>query len=542
MPAPSSNTPEYTVSQLSSSLKRTIEDAYGYVRVRGELGRVTRAGSGHVYLDLKDERAVLSSVVWKGAAARMKVRPEQGMEVIATGRLTTFPGQSRYQLVIDTLEPAGAGALMALFEERKKQLAAEGLFAAERKRPLPFLPRTIGVVTSPSGAVIRDILHRLRDRFPSHVLVWPALVQGERAAAQIVAGIEGFNRLPEGFPRPDVLIVGRGGGSLEDLWCFNDEAVVRAVAASGIPVISAVGHETDTTLIDYAADRRAPTPTAAAEMAVPVRMELLSEVESKGARLSGAVFQAAERRALALTSAIRGLGRPEALIEPVEQRFDRATERLGAAMRSWLERAETRFSRAEGRLRPSTVLQALRLREQTLREAGRRLPEAPLRGIDRAQQRVAGLRLRPLGQAATERAASRLSSLRLTPAAGRRLVREAEEGLGGASERLARSTSALDRLSERLAAQERLLRSYSYQGVLERGFALVTAEDGSVLRRAAETGAGQAVTLRFADDERSAVIGADAPKPPRKKAAKAKAAPKKAEAGEAAAPQPTLFE
>ena len=255
------NVHEYTVSELSGAVKRAIEDNFGLVRVKGELGRVTRAGSGHVYLDLKDEKAVLSGVMWKGMAERLTIRPEQGMEVVATGRMTTFPGQSRYQIIIDTLEPAGVGALMALFEERKKKLAAEGLFAPERKKPIPFLPDVIGVVTSPSGAVIRDILHRLRERFPRHVIVWPTLVQGRGAEEKIAAAIEGFNALtPDGdIPRPDVMIVARGGGSLEDLWCFNEEAVARAVAASNIPIISAVAHETDTTLIDFVADKRAPT-------------------------------------------------------------------------------------------------------------------------------------------------------------------------------------------------------------------------------------------------------------------------------------------
>ncbi|MCA8888232.1 MAG: exodeoxyribonuclease VII large subunit, partial [Parvularculaceae bacterium] len=247
MPASSTdNVHEYSVSELAGAVKRAIEDGFGFVRVRGELGRVTRAASGHVYLDLKDDKAALSGVMWKGMAARLTVRPEQGMEVVATGKLTTFPGQSKYQLIIDSLEPAGAGALMALLEDRKKKLAAEGLFDPARKKPLPFLPEVIGVVTSPSGAVIRDILHRLRDRFPRRVIVWPTLVQGRGAEAQIVMAIEGFNALKADgvIPRPDVLIVARGGGSLEDLWCFNEEAVARAAAASAIPLISAVGHET----------------------------------------------------------------------------------------------------------------------------------------------------------------------------------------------------------------------------------------------------------------------------------------------------------
>ena len=267
------NTPEYSVSDLARALKRTVETEYGHVRVRGELGRVTIPKSGHMYLDLKDAEAVIDGVMWKGVVAGLSFRPEEGLEVICEGRLSTFPGRSKYQIIIERMEPAGAGALMALLEERKRKLAGEGLFAPERKRAIPYLPRVVGVVTSPTGAVIRDILHRLDDRFPVHVLIWPVLVQGEGAAAQIAAGIEGFNALEPGgpVPRPDVLIVARGGGSVEDLWAFNEEIVVRAAAGSEIPLISAVGHETDTTLIDFASDRRAPTPTGAAEIAVPVR-------------------------------------------------------------------------------------------------------------------------------------------------------------------------------------------------------------------------------------------------------------------------------
>src|SRR3954462_5479565 len=284
------NAPEFTVSELSSALKRTVEDAYGHVRVRGEIsGFRGPHSSGHCYFALKDESAKIEAVIWRTTHARMRFRPQEGLEVIATGKLTTYPGSSKYQIVIEALEPAGIGALMALMEARKKKLAAEGLFDEARKQLLPWLPEVIGVVTSPTGAVIRDILHRLSDRFPRRVLLWPVAVQGEGAAAQIAAAIEGFNALPPGgaVPRPDLLIVARGGGSLEDLMAFNEEIVVRAAAASAIPLISAVGHETDNTLIDHAADRRAPTPTAAAEMAVPVRLDLVAELSGKTARLSG---------------------------------------------------------------------------------------------------------------------------------------------------------------------------------------------------------------------------------------------------------------
>jgi len=273
---PADNSPEFSVSEISGAVKRTVEGAFAHVRVRGEVGRLSLPRSGHIYLDLKDDRSVLASVVWKGVASRLTHQPEEGMEVIATGRLTTFPGQSKYQLVIEDLQPAGAGALMAMLEKRRKALAAEGLFDDARKQRLPFLPEVIGVVTSPSGAVIRDILHRLRDRFPRKVLIWPVAVQGPKCAPEVANAIRGFNALTPGgaLPRPDLLIVARGGGSLVDLWGFNEEEVVRATAPSAIPLISAVGHETDTTLIDYASDYRAPTHTGAADTAVPVRVDI----------------------------------------------------------------------------------------------------------------------------------------------------------------------------------------------------------------------------------------------------------------------------
>src|SRR5712675_2154287 len=286
--APGANLPEYTVSELSLALKRSVEENFSHVRVRGEISGFKRHGSGHCYFALKESEAVLDAVCWRQTAIRLPIKPEDGMEVVCTGRLTTYPGRSKYQLVIDSIALAGVGALLKILEDRRQRLAAEGLFAAERKKKLPYLPEVIGIVTSPSGAVLRDILHRLADRFPRQVLVWPVAVQGEGAAVQIAAAIEGFNRLaPTGsVPRPDLIIVARGGGSLEDLMPFNEEIVVRAAAASAIPLISAVGHETDTMLIDFASDRRAPTPSAAAEMAVPVRIDLLAEMAAKGGRLA----------------------------------------------------------------------------------------------------------------------------------------------------------------------------------------------------------------------------------------------------------------
>ncbi|MBO6827913.1 MAG: exodeoxyribonuclease VII large subunit, partial [Sneathiella sp.] len=314
-PAPS-NIHEFTVSELSNALKRTVEDTYGRVRVRAEISGLKQAASGHVYLALKDDKSVLDGVMWRGSAQKLNFRPEDGLEVVCTGKLTTYPGRSKYQMVIDSMEPAGVGALMALLEERKRKLAAEGLFSPERKKQLPYLPQTIGVVTSPTGAVIRDILHRLRDRFPTHVLLWPVLVQGETAAEQVATAIHGFNNLTgedKGLPRPDLIIVARGGGSLEDLWAFNEEVVVRAAAESRIPLISAVGHETDTTLIDYASDRRAPTPTAAAEMAVPVRSELLAYVEDMDRRIRRGLTRSISEKRDRLQGLSRGLRDPKSL-------------------------------------------------------------------------------------------------------------------------------------------------------------------------------------------------------------------------------------
>jgi exodeoxyribonuclease VII large subunit len=325
------NAPEFTVSELSNALRRTVEDAYAHVRVRGEIsGFKGPHSSGHCYFALKDENAKIEAVIWKSALYRMRFKPQEGLEVIATGRLTTYPGSSKYQIVIEALEPAGIGALMALMEERKKKLAAEGLFSETRKQLLPWLPEVIGVVTSPTGAVIRDILHRLEDRFPRRVLLWPVKVQGDGSAEQIAAAIRGFNALPEAgrIPRPDVLIVARGGGSLEDLWSFNEEIVVRAAADSMIPLISAVGHETDITLIDFVADKRAPTPTAAAEMAVPVRSELLAEVDSLARRTFVCWRRGHESRRNELRAASRALPSAAELLAIPRQRFDTASGAL----------------------------------------------------------------------------------------------------------------------------------------------------------------------------------------------------------------------
>src|SRR5437660_12018112 len=378
-----SNLPEYTVSELSLALKRSIEESFSHVRVRGEISGFKRHGSGHCYFALKDSDAVIDAVCWRNTAIRLPIRPEDGMEVVCTGRLTTYPGRSKYQLVIDSVELAGIGALLRILEERRQRLAAEGLFAAERKKKLPFLPEVIGIVTSPTGAVIRDILHRLADRFPRRVLIWPVAVQGEGAAAQIAAAIEGFNRLPEGgaVPRPDLLIVARCGGSLDDLIPFNEEIVVRAAAASAIPLISAVGHETDTTLIDHASDRRAPTPTAAAEMAVPVRLDLIAELGGKTSRLTGGLSRLLAERRLQLGGLARGLPDPQDLLGAAAQRLDDRTERLRLAIAARLAAARQRFDLAATGLRPAMLAADIGRARDRLGEVERRLASAIVRAL-----------------------------------------------------------------------------------------------------------------------------------------------------------------
>ena len=467
------NTPEYSVSELSRALKRTVEDGYAYVRVRGEISGFKRAASGHLYLCLKDDAAVLDAVMWKGGAAALPFRPEDGLEVVATGRLTTYPGRSKYQIVIERMEPAGVGALLAQLEARRLRLAGEGLFDTARKQPLPFLPRVIGVVTSPTGAVIRDILHRLADRFPRHVLVWPVAVQGETAAAQVAAAIAGFNALPPGgpIPRPDLLIVARGGGAVEDLWAFNEEAVVRAVAASAIPLISAVGHETDTTLCDFAADVRAPTPTAAAEMAVPVLVELRLAVAALALRADRAVQRLLATRRERLAAAARLLPAPRALLGLRQQRFDEYAERLPRSLRAAAAVWTGRLTRTGGALRPRLLAARVDIAAAALRRG------------DTA--------LRTAGRAQLNRDARRLtaSSARLRP----HLL--AGHGM---------------RAATRFAATARLLESLSPLGVLSRGYAVVTTRDGHVVSSAAQAHATAALTLRFADAKVDVTTGVPA--------------------------------
>ncbi|RBP03063.1 exodeoxyribonuclease VII large subunit [Roseiarcus fermentans] len=491
-----SNAPEISVSELSNSIKRAIEDRFGYVRVRGEIsGYRGPHSSGHAYFSLKDAGARLDAVVWRTAFVRMKVKPEEGLEVVAVGRLTTFPGKSSYQIVVEQLEPAGVGALMALLEARRKKLADEGLFDAARKRKVPFLPRVVGVVTSPTGAVIRDILHRLADRFPVRVVVWPVRVQGDTSAAEVAAAIDGFNALgPNGpAPRPDVLIVARGGGSLEDLMGFNEEAAVRAVARSAIPVIAAVGHETDWTLIDHAADLRAPTPTAAAEFAVPVRSDLLASVAELDARRRGAARRLGERRRADLRALSRALPGGEALVAGPRQRLDRA----GAALAA--------------RLRGAVDARALKL-AGLARGLARHSPRAHLAGLTERVRGVAG-RLRRLGPALIER------PRREAEAAARGLVRErshlarrrAERAgdLQNLGARLGRAfADALAARRARVAASWQLAGAVSYRAVLARGFALVRDEAGEALRSAAETREGQRLRIEFADGSIPAIAGA----------------------------------
>jgi exodeoxyribonuclease VII large subunit len=433
-----------SVGELAQALKRHVERAFDAVRVRGEISGFKRAASGHLYFSLKDTDACLDSVCWRLAANRLGIAPQDGLDVIATGRLTTYPDRSKYQLVVESLELAGEGALLRLLEERRRRLTAEGLFDAARKKPIPFLPNVIGVVTSPTGAVIRDILHRLADRFPRRVLIWPVLVQGPEAAEQVTAAIAGFNRLTAGapVPRPDVLIVARGGGSIEDLWAFNEEAVARAVAASAIPVITAVGHETDTTLIDFAADLRAPTPSAAAEMAVPVRIDLAARLLTLNTRLLGGMNRTLEEKRSRLLAARRGLPNPQNLLAVARQRLDDWGDRLRQGLAVGLDRRRRRLAHAAARL-PS-----------------------PARWIAHECSRLAG-ESRALDSALRAYLLERGNRLRHTAA---------------------------------------LLSSFSYERILERGFALVQDRLGHVVTSVKALRPGMSISVRLADGKTDATI------------------------------------
>ncbi|PRH87503.1 exodeoxyribonuclease VII large subunit [Labrys okinawensis] len=514
-----SNAPEWSVSELSGALKRTVEDAFGYVRVRGEIsGYRGPVASGHAYFALKDEGAKIDAVIWKGNFARLRQRPEEGMEVIAHGRLTTFPGKSSYQIIIDRLEPAGLGALMALLEERRRKLAAEGLFDEGRKRSLPFLPRVIGVVTSPTGAVIRDILHRITDRFPRRVVVWPVRVQGDTSAAEIANAIAGFDALPAGgtIPRPDVLIVARGGGSLEDLWSFNEEIVVRAAAACSIPLISAVGHETDWTLIDHVADRRAPTPTGAAEMAVPVKADLFANLHDLGARLTGHALRMIERRRQDLRNLGRALPSGEALLATPRQKLDLAAGRLVHALTLNTRRHHQRYDALTRRLLTQSPANRLDRSRDRFHAVAERLEASARIALARKREAFAGR-------------AAQLTPLLLSrrSEAGReRLQTLAGRLLQAAATRTSAQRERLDRFAV-------LLEAYSYQGVLQRGFALVRDEQGRPIRNVAAAQAAASLDLQFADGHFTVGKGTAAPTP-----SPAKAKPKAGQAG----PQPSLFD
>jgi len=455
------NAKAYSVSELAFALKRTIEDAYGFVRLRGELSKVTFHGNGHVYLDLKDDRASISGVIWKTSVRGLAIRPQTGLEVIVTGKVTTYPGRSQYQIIIETMEPAGVGALLAQLERLKAKLAAEGLFEAGRKRPLPSLPAVIGVVTSPTGAVIRDILHRISDRWPCRVVVWPVVVQGDQAAAQVRAAIEGFARLEPGgrVPRPDLIIVARGGGSVEDLWPFNDEALARAVAACPIPLVSAVGHETDTTLIDFVADRRAPTPTAAAELATPVFADLAATLADYQRRLLRCASRMMDLGRARLAAAAGRLPRLQDLLAIATQRLDLASGRLGAALTANVGAHRHDLASKAASLRPRLLIGAIEVKSETLAVLGRRL------------------------------------------------------------EPLVRRTFAQS--ADRLANLEKLRLSLDPDRPLSRGFARVEREDGGLVRSAGTVKSGEAVRLIFYDGARAAVIdgGAAASPTPVRKAA-----------------------
>jgi exodeoxyribonuclease VII large subunit len=500
------NIPEWTVSGLSAALKRTVEDAYSYVRVRGEIsGFRGRHASGHCYFALKDDSAKIDGVIWKGSYARMRVKPEEGMEVIATGRLTTYPGRSSYQIVIDSLEPAGLGALMALLEQRRQKLAAEGLFDPARKQLLPQLPTVIGVVTSPTGAVIRDILHRLADRFPRHVLVWPVRVQGDGASEEIAAAIRGFNAL-DGvlLPRPDLLIVARGGGSIEDLWCFNEEIVVRAAAESDIPLISAVGHETDVTLIDHAADVRAPTPTAAAELAVPVRSEWIARVDTLARRALACWLRALEHRRTELRAAARALPTAEQLLSIPRQRLDGASERLPRALRANAQIHHTALSRIAARLTPQTLRQRVQRERASVDTAIRRAGQCLRVHVERRRERYDNLGVRLS------------SALRANLQARRVLIAQDRQRATALLDRAGRAVWALlERRVSRLDRAAGLLSALSYQGVLARGFALVRDGAGKPLRIAAEVRPGSALDIEFADGRVGAMATDGTAKPAR---------------------------
>ncbi|SLN21407.1 Exodeoxyribonuclease 7 large subunit [Roseovarius albus] len=479
-PHPGQNMPEFTVSEISGEVKRTLEGTFGRIRVKGEVGRVFKARSGHLYYDVKDDKSVLACTTWKGQVSGLSVVPEEGLEVVVTGRLTAFGAQSKYNMNVDEVAVAGQGALMALLEKRKKQLASEGLFEASRKKRLPYLPGVIGVVTSPSGAVIRDILHRLRDRFPRKVLIWPVAVQGDRCAPEVSAAVRGFNQFTPGgaLPRPDLIIVARGGGSIEDLWGFNEDSAARAVAESEIPVISAVGHETDTTLIDYVSDQRAPTPTAAAELAVPVRLDLLAWLGEQDARLTHALTSGLSRRQQRLRDLSRALPRPDSLLEGPRQRLDLQAERLPAMLTGLVQRKRVHLLERAGALRPGLLRRGLDNDTRRLAQLSARLnPEALLRENARRQKDLAQIGAR-FNTAATRQVGT---------------------------------------WRDRLEGLERLRQTVGYEATLNRGYAVVRKGD-KVLTTKEKAQKEAALDVQFADGVLPVQVGGSpvaktAPKP-----------------------------
>ncbi len=437
--------PEFSVSEISQKLKKLVEGNFSHVRVRGELSRVTVAKSGHMYSSLKDDKSVIDAICWKGTMSRLTIKPEEGMEVVCTGRLTTYPGRSNYQIVIEHMELAGQGALLKMLEDRRKKLATEGLFDPKRKKAIPFIPKTIGVITSPTGAVIRDIMHRLNERFPTRVLLYPVIVQGKGAAAAVAEATKKFNTIPEDSGnRPDVLIIARGGGSIEDLMPFNDEAVVRAVAESDIPVISAVGHETDTTLVDYAADLRAPTPTAAAEKAVPVRSELRATVMDSHRRMLSATTRLVQQRRTHLEGLVRGIGDPKRMLETYAQRIDHVSSKLDNSLRNWLNQKSIRLNKVSAKITPHNLTQNIK-------------------------------------------------SLR-------RITTGYKERLNNASEKIMlKHNTKVENLNQ-------LLESFSFTRVLERGYAVISDEKGTVISSKTQLPSNEKVTIRIKDGEKKATI------------------------------------
>jgi len=503
-PPPRDNNPPQTVSELSFALKRTLEDRFGHVRLRGEISKVNHHASGHVYLTLKDDKAAIDGVIWKGSVRGLGVRPESGLEVIVTGKITSYPARSSYQIVIETMEAAGAGALLAQLERLKAKLAGEGLFEPGRKKPIPTFPAVVGVITSPTGAVIRDILHRIAERWPCRVIVWPVVVQGDAACGQVSNAIRGFDAMTPGgpIPRPDILIVARGGGSVEDLWCFNDEGLARTVAAASIPIISAVGHETDTTLIDFVSDRRAPTPTGAAEIATPVLADLRYAVADLDRRLARAGGRILEDRRTRLRAAARGLpARPEDVLALPQQRLDHAGSRLASGLTRNVALHERKLVGVSGRLSPALLDRAMERRRDRLGAISDRLATSLTANVKAHEHRL----LRALA--------------RLSPGPLHRRLDQRAARLESVGTRLVALPRRLERDEVRLAALARALAGLNPK-TPKPGFARVESEDGAMIAAAAALHDGQAVRLIFADGAKGARIdGEGAPPPVRPKPA-----------------------